>query len=140
MLAANSAFAQANLANNIANTICIQFVIDGGGSAITAGEKGSIEVPFTVTINRWTIIADQSGTANVDMWSRDWSTTMPTPANSMTGNIGMTLSTARTNQSTVMTNWRMTRINAGNVISYNVQSTSTITRATISLYCDKIGH
>jgi hypothetical protein len=140
MRTANSAYAQANVANNTANSTCIGFVIDGGGAPITAGEKGSIEVPFACDIVRWTMLTDISGSANIDMWSRDYSTTMPTAANSMTGNLGMTLSTARANQSTAMGNWRMTRINAGNVISYNVQSASTITKATITLYCNKLGH
>jgi hypothetical protein len=68
------------------------------------------------------------------MWSRDYSTTLPTAANSVTGNIGMTLSAATANQSSAISNWRMTRLNAGNVITFNVQSSSTITRAIINLY------
>lgn len=115
-------------------TGCISFGIDGGGSVITTGQQGTIEVPYNFDIIRWTILADQSGSANIDMWSRDYSTTLPTPANSVTGNIGMTLSTAAANQSTAISNWRMTRINAGNVITFNVQSASTITRAIINLY------
>jgi hypothetical protein len=115
----------------------ISFGIDGGGSAITAGQKGTFEVPHDFDIIRWTIIADQAGTANIDMWSRDYSTTLPTPANSVTGNIGMTLSAATANQSTNFGNWRMSRINAGNVITINVQSSSTITRAIINLYGKK---
>jgi hypothetical protein len=115
-------------------TGCISFGIDGGGSAITTGQKGTIEVPYDFDIIRWTLLADQSGSANIDMWSRDYSTTLPTPANSVTGNLGMTLSTASSNQSSAISNWRMTRINAGNVISFNVQSASTITRAIINLY------
>lgn len=115
-------------------TGCIAFGIDGGGSAITPGQKGTIEVPYNFDIIRWTMIADQSGSANIDMWSRDYSTTLPTAANSVTGNLGMTLSTAAANQSSAISNWRMTRLNAGNVITFNVQSASTITRAVINLY------
>lgn len=115
-------------------TSVIGFGIDGGGSVLTMGVQGTIEVPYDFDIIRWTMLADQSGSANIDMWSRDYSTVLPTQANSMTGNIGMTISTATANQSTDMSNWRMTKINAGNVISYNVQSASTITRAVINLY------
>lgn len=115
-------------------TGCIGFGIDGGGVAITPGQKGTIEVPYNFDIIRWTILADQSGTANIDMWSRDYSTTLPTAANSVTGNVGITLSSAAANQSTAISNWRMNRINAGNVITFNVQSSSTITRAVINLY------
>jgi len=135
--AAAAAAAAYNYANTI-NSATIAYIIDGGGSAITTGTKGTIEVPFDFQIMRWTILADQSGTANIDMWSRDYSTTLPTKANSMTGNIGITLSSATANQSSAIGNWRMTTINKDNVISYNVYSSSTITRATVSLFGYKV--
>ena len=112
----------------------ISYVIDNAGEEITVGTKGTIEVTQNCLINYWTMVADQSGSANVDMWSRDYSTTLPTQANSVTGNIGMTISTATANQSNIINNWRMNRINAGNVITYNVQSCSTITRLAVHLY------
>lgn len=115
-------------------TGCISFGIDGGGSALTTGQKGTIEVPYNFDIVRWTMIGDQSGSANVDLWSRDYSTTLPTAANSVTGNLGMTISAATANQSTAISNWRMTRINSGNVLTYNVVTVSTFTRLTINLY------
>jgi len=37
----------------------ITFIIDGGGSAITTGIKGALEIPFACTINRVTLLADQ---------------------------------------------------------------------------------
>lgn len=135
--AAAAAAAAYNYANTI-NSATIAYIIDGGGSAITTGTKGIVEVPFDFQIMRWTIMADQSGTANIDMWSRDWSTTLPTQANSMTDNIGITLSSATANQSSDIDNWRMTTINKDNVISYNVYSSSTITRATVSLFGYKV--
>jgi len=122
---------------SISRTHSIGFGIEGGGSAITVGTKGTIEVPYDFTIGGWTMIADQSGSANVDLWSRDYSTTLPTQANSVTDNIGMTISTATANQSTTISNWRMDKINAGNVITYNVQSCSTITRLMVNLFGTK---
>jgi len=112
----------------------ISYVIDGAGEEITTGQKGTIEVTQNCWIDHWTMIADQSGSANVDMWSRDYSTTLPISANSVTDNIGMTISTATSNQSNIISNWRMNKINAGNVITYNVQSCSTITRLAVHLY------
>jgi len=112
----------------------ISYVIDGGGSVITMGEKGTIEVTQNCWIDSWTMIADQTGSANVDLWSRDYSTVLPTQANSVTGNIGMTISADTANQSNIISNWRMNKINAGNVITYNVQSCSTITRLAVHLY------
>jgi hypothetical protein len=138
MRTANSAYAKANLANVLANTCTITYVIDGGGTVLTTGEKGSIYVPYTANVIQWTLFADQSGTANIDMWTMPYSETIfPSVANSFTGNLGMTLSTARANQSIAFSNWRMGRINAGNVLTFNIQSTATITRLMVSLKCVK---
>ncbi|GAI77252.1 unnamed protein product, partial [marine sediment metagenome] len=48
--------------------VTITFIIDGGGSAITTGEKGHLRIPFACTINRVTMLADQSGSIVVDIW------------------------------------------------------------------------
>ena len=48
--------------------VSINFIIDGGGSAITTGIKGFIEIPFAMTIEGWTILGDQSGSIVVDIW------------------------------------------------------------------------
>jgi len=46
----------------------IIFIIDGGASAITTGEKGHLEIPFACTIQQVTMLADQSGSIVVDIW------------------------------------------------------------------------
>lgn len=117
----------------IANTISITFGVDGGGSALTTGQKGTIEIPFNFDVIRWTLIADQTGSANVDVWSREYSSTvLPTSSNTVTVS-GMNLNSAVANQSNDLSGWAMTRLASGNVLSYNVQSVSTITRLVISL-------
>ncbi len=46
----------------------IEFIIDGGGSAITTGEKGHLRLPFAGTIISVAVMADQSGSIVVDIW------------------------------------------------------------------------
>lgn len=48
-------------------TTAIQFIISGGGSAITPGNKGVVQIPFNCIINAWRIQADQSGTISLDI-------------------------------------------------------------------------
>jgi hypothetical protein len=48
-------------------TSVIGITIDGGASPPTTGTKGIIQVPFACTITGWSIIADQSGSASVDI-------------------------------------------------------------------------
>jgi len=135
---ANTANIHANAAFTKANTVCISYVIDGGGASLTVGEKGSLEIPFNVRIDRWTLLADQSGALDLDIWSRQYNATnFPTIADSVTNNVYMRLVSARGNQSTIMTNWKTTEVQGGNVLTFNVATDSTVTRATLSLFCTK---
>jgi len=115
----------------------LSYGLDNDGTALNTGIQGSVHIPYGLDIIRWTLIGDQSGSANIDLWSSEYGT-VPTVANSVTGNIGMTISTATANQSGDIDNWRMTRINAGNVVTFNVQSVSTITRLTINLFGEEL--
>jgi hypothetical protein len=115
----------------------VEYVIDGGGSAITTGVKGFIEVPFACTINRVTLIADQTGSIVVDIWSKAYaSNSPPTVTNTITASDLPTLSSAQTYQDSTLTGWT-TSIAAGNIIGYNVNSATTVTRVTVSMKCTK---
>ena len=110
----------------------ITFIIDGGGSAITTGEKGHLEIPFACTIDQVTMMADQSGSIVVDIWKDTYANFPPTDADSITASAPPTISTAQKSQDATLTGWT-TAIAAGDILAYNVDSCSTITRVTISL-------
>jgi hypothetical protein len=110
----------------------ITFVIDGGGQAIAAGFKGVLEIPFACTIDRWTILADQAGSAVVDIWRDTYAQFPPVAADTITGTAKPTLSSAQKAQSTTLTGWS-TSLAADNYLGFNVDSASTVTRLTISL-------
>ena len=109
----------------------IQFVIDGGGSAITTGVKGYIEVPFACTINQVTLLADQSGSIVVDIWKDSYANYPPTDADSITASAVPTISTATKSQDATLTGWT-TSISAGDILGFNVDSITTCTRVTLS--------
>jgi len=114
------------------NLADITFVIDGGGIAITTGQKGHIEISFACTIQQVTMLADQSGSIVVDIWKDTYANFLPTDADSITASAVPTITTATKSQDTTLTGWT-TAIAAGDILAFNVDSCTTITRCTISL-------
>jgi len=114
----------------------IEFIIDGGGSVITTGVSGDIEVPFNCTIKRVTLLADTSGSIVVDIWKDTYVNYPPTVVDSITAAAIPTITTAVKSQDTTLTGWT-TALTAGDILRYNVNSATTITRCTISLIVEK---
>lgn len=121
-------------ANNMIGSVGI--TIDGGGSAITTGVKGYIEVPYACTINRVTMLADQSGSAVVDIWKDTYANYPPTVLDTITAAAKPTITTATKSQDTTLTGWT-TSITAGDILGFNVDSASTITRLHVILKVTK---
>lgn len=114
----------------------IEFIIDGGGSAITTGVKGDIEIPYNCTITRATLLADQTGSIVVDIWKDTYANFPPTNTDSITASAKPTLSSASKAQDTTLTGWTTT-LAAGSTLRFNVDSVSTVTRVTVSLKVTK---
>ena len=108
----------------------ITFVIDGGGAAITTGVKGDITVPFDCTVLEWTLLADQTGSAVVEVSKASYSG-WPT-VSAITASAKPTLSSARKAQSSALTGWN-TAISAGDVLQIGVNSAATVQRVTLAL-------
>ena len=125
----------ARLAANIKNA-SLTFIIDGGGSAITTGEKGHLEIPFACTIQQVTMLADQVGSIVVDIWKNTYVNYPPTDVDSITASAPPTLSSAQKSQDSTLTGWT-TAIAEGDILAFNVDSAATITRVTISLKVEK---
>lgn len=123
------------------STADISFLIDGGGSAIATGMKGYIEVPFACTIQRATLLADQSGSIVVDIFKCTYSqfdagSTHPVSGDKITASAPPTISSATKAQDSTLTGWTKT-INAGDILAFNVNSITTVTRVTLSLKVSK---
>ncbi|GAG00498.1 unnamed protein product [marine sediment metagenome] len=117
-------------------TASLTFVIDGGGSAITTGQKGHLEIPFACTIQRVTMLADQSGSIVVDIWKDSYANFPPTDADSITASAPPTISSAQKSHDSTLTGWTKS-ISAGDILAFNVDSCATITLVTISLKVEK---
>ena len=114
----------------------ITFIIDGGGSAITTGVKGFLEIPFACTINQATLLADQSGSIVIDIWKDTYANYPPTVADTITASAKPTITTATKSQDATLTGWT-TSIAAGDILGFNVDSITTCQRVTLSLKVTK---
>lgn len=110
----------------------IGITIDGGGSAITTGIKGFVEIPYACVIERVTMLADQSGSAVVDLWKTNYANYPPTVLGTITASAKPTITTDVKSQSSTLTGWT-TNLTAGDILAFNVDSASTITRLTLQL-------
>jgi hypothetical protein len=110
----------------------VGITINGGGVAITTGVKGDIQVPFGYTITEWTILCDQSGSIVIDIWKDAYANYPPTVADTITAAAKPTVSGATKGSSSTLTGWTTT-ITAGDTLRFNVDSASTVTRATLTL-------
>ena len=108
------------------------FIIDGGGAAITAGIKGDLVVPFACSIIDATLLADQTGSIVIDIWKDTYANFPPTVADTITASAKPTLSGASKSHDATLTGWT-TSISAGDVLRFNVDSASTVTRVTVAL-------
>lgn len=113
-------------------TFSLDFIIDGGGSAITTGVKGDLQLGFPGYIESWRVLADQSGSIVVDIWKDVYANVPPTVADTITASAKPTLSTAQSNQDTTLTGWTRA-FAAGDWLRFNVDSITTVTRVTVSL-------
>lgn len=116
-------------------TTSIGISIDGGGSAITTGIKGEVYIPFSGTIDLWTILADQTGRIEIDIWKDTFANYPPTAADSITGGASPAIvdsNKAQGDPTSDSPTWVLA-VAAGDTLKFNVNSCTTITRATLVL-------
>lgn len=115
----------------------IEFVInDGTGVALTTGLKGYLEVPFGCTIQVATLLPDQTGSIVVNVWKCSYANfqpgTHPVAADKITASAPPTITSTFKAQDATLVGWT-TAIAAGDILAFNVDSVTTITKCTISL-------
>jgi hypothetical protein len=107
-----------------------QAVFDGSPDPILVGSQVRATVGAACTITGWTIIADVSGSAVVDILRATYAG-YPT-VTSITGSAKPTLTAATKATSTTLTGWS-TSLAAGDVLVFNVDSASTVEQLYIVL-------
>ena len=131
----SSSYAQtASYVLNNSSTISRSFgiVIDGGGSSIVTGIKTDVVIPYNMTITRWTMVGDVTGSIVVDIWKTNYASYPPTVSNTITSASLPTISSSIKAQSSTLTGWT-TAVTAGDIARFYVSSSSAITKLTLSI-------
>lgn len=115
----------------------IELILNGNGYVLTTGVKAYLEVPFACTLTSVVMLADVVGSMIVDIWKDTYANAPPTNADSITSATPPTLSSALKSTDTTLTGWT-TAIAAGDVLAFNIDSASLISRVTISLKIARI--
>jgi hypothetical protein len=110
----------------------IEVILNGNGYVFTTGVKAYLEVPFACTITSVVMLADVVGSVIVDIWKDTYANAPPTDADSITSATPPTMASALKSTDTTLTGWT-TAIAAGDVLAFNIDSVSLISRLTISL-------
>ena len=106
--------------------------IDGGGGVITTGIKGDIYIPYDCTIDSCTLISDSAGSIVIDIWKDTYDNFPPTDINTIVSTATPTLDYDDKSQDFTLTGWTTT-ITSGDILRYNVDSATTVTRCSLIL-------
>jgi hypothetical protein len=108
----------------------LQFAIKGNGSQPSTGFKHRLVVPFSGTIQSWTIVADASGSATFTIKKSDYAT-FPTTS-SVVAFAKPTLSSAQKATSATLTGWTTT-VSKGDIIECFLDTVATVTDLVLHL-------
>jgi len=113
-------------------TFSIEVGFTGGGAAITTGQVWDQPIPVACTVTGWTIVAQQSGAIQVDVWRDSYANFPPTDADSMcSGKEIKITATGSKGQDLDISDWTTTTVNAGDILRFYVDSCTTIEEVTI---------
>ena len=117
-------------------------LIDYGTNVVQAGVQGSITVPFDCTLTSVTMLANTSGSVEVDVWKCSYTqydgfSTHPASGDSICGGTPPAISSTTKYKNTTLTGWGTT-FAEGDIIAFNVTGTATsINKLTVSLHVDR---
>lgn len=114
----------------------IDFTIGGGGSTITTGRKLDKYMSVGGTLTGHALLCDQTGSITLDVWKDVYANYPPTVADTITASDKPTVTTASSTLDADISTWT-TSVTAGDTITVNVDSASTVTRCTFSLFFNK---
>lgn len=113
----------------------ISFIMDGGGSVLTAGTKGYVEIPFSGRIDSVTLLPDQSGQIFVGIFKAGYAATLPNSGNTITTSGVPITSGPWVNQysgAAVLSGWSLA-CGRGDIMGFSVISVSNVQRVTVAL-------
>jgi hypothetical protein len=109
------------------------FIIDGGGAVIPVGVRGDLSPNYSGVITGWRLLADQTGSIVVDIWASSYASYPPVVAGSVMGGEKVTLSGGIKAEDLTFGGGAGWAFNAGDVLRFNVDSVTSIRRASLIL-------
>ncbi len=113
------------------------------GATIVAADVGNpqfITVPFNCTITSWTIMADVSGSASVNVWflagtAPPTAPSIPTSGNKISASapIATTSAQSAAGGATAISTWNPTALTQWGTLAFNLSSITTSTKVTIQI-------
>lgn len=111
----------------------LEFVFDGGGSAIAVDTQGDVEIPFDCYIEEAALLADQDGAIKIDIWMDSYGNYPPTNTDTITAGAEPEIAASgKKDKDTALTGWTRS-LTKGRTLRFNVDSCTTITRVVVSL-------
>jgi hypothetical protein len=107
-------------------------VIDGLGSPPAVAISGDVTLDFDCTIVGWTLLADQDGSIELDIWKDIYVNYPPDVSDSIVASAPPKIVAEDANKSTALTGWN-NAVAAGDCLRFSVVSVATITRVTLAL-------
>ncbi len=121
--------------SGVNTSAAIEIVIGNGVDVIASGVQYFYgRIPYNMTITGWELVAKESGSIVLDIWSDTYANFPPTVADTIVGaGTKPSLSGAQKNQFSNLTNWT-TSLVQGRRLEINVDSIATITKAILTIY------
>ncbi|HEY2482501.1 MAG TPA: hypothetical protein VGI30_09955 [Caulobacteraceae bacterium] len=111
-------------------------IIDGGGAVIATGVAGALYVPFDCAITGVVLLAPkESGSVVVDIWKTPIGSFPASSGDSICASDLPTLSSGQSYEDTTLAGWTVD-IDAGDTLTFNVDSVTTLTKLTVVLTVD----
>jgi hypothetical protein len=107
-------------------------IFDGGGAVLGTGVRGEASLDFACTITKWRLLADQVGSAVLNIWKDTYANYPPTVADKITASAPPTITSDDQAESSTLTGWT-TAVAAGDVFRFNLDSVTAIQRLTLIL-------
>jgi len=123
------------LAQLATEKVAIVAVFDGGGAEIADNAQVDVRIPFACTLTGWTLLAEPAGAIVIDIWRDTLANYPPSNTEAIPGG-GKEPTIAATNayaEDTSITDWTSDDLVAGDCLRFNVDSCTTIQRATLIL-------
>jgi hypothetical protein len=111
----------------------VAIILDGGGQALTPGEKCDLELPWAYQLEAWALYAAQAGSLVVDLRTATGIAAYPAVA-SICGPTPPTLTNAQKARSEDLSAWTTVGLPQGTILRATITSAATITLATLTLH------